>query len=210
MTIGPHHSASASKAMLQEELCFVVCRLNTAAMMPLARGSTRDAALLEVAMESKHVCTMNRPPMQSFAARRWGMQLDSYQNLPAHRSRGQGYVPDIVWFVVSTPRAVVLAFRAADPFFQVRCIYVAAIRQRLGVPCVHRTVMIVGWLRSSGLSVTGVRASLCPVLPHHQWQFVFGIVYLDSLFVAGVLAGDRICSYRLCSCSIIYINRGAL
>ena len=47
------------------------------------------------------------------------MELHSYRDLPAHRSRSQRYVPDVVWFVASTRHAVVLVFRGADPFFQV-------------------------------------------------------------------------------------------
>ncbi len=47
------------------------------------------------------------------------MELHSYRDLPAHRTRSQKYVPDLVWFVASTRHAVVLTFRGADPFFQV-------------------------------------------------------------------------------------------
>ena len=50
---------------------------------------------------------------------RWGMQLHSYQDLPAHLTRSRRYVPDVVWFIASTRHAVVLVFRGADPFFQV-------------------------------------------------------------------------------------------
>ena len=48
------------------------------------------------------------------------MELHSYRDLPAHLTRSQRYVPDVVWFIASTRHAVVLVFRGADPFFQVR------------------------------------------------------------------------------------------
>ena len=47
------------------------------------------------------------------------MELHSYRDLPAHRTRSHRYVPDLVWYVASTRHAVILAFRGADPFFQV-------------------------------------------------------------------------------------------
>ncbi|KAK9854821.1 hypothetical protein WJX84_008652 [Apatococcus fuscideae] len=50
---------------------------------------------------------------------RWGCTLHDQQHVPAHTVPEGGYVPDVVWYVLSTHKAVVVAFRGANPFRQV-------------------------------------------------------------------------------------------
>lgn len=50
---------------------------------------------------------------------RWGCTLHDQQHVPAHTVPEGGYIPDVVWYALSTHKAVVIAFRGANPFRQV-------------------------------------------------------------------------------------------
>ena len=50
---------------------------------------------------------------------RWGLQFRAWRCVPTHAAGACGYVPDVIWMALTTPAAVIVAFRGADPFTQV-------------------------------------------------------------------------------------------
>lgn len=54
---------------------------------------------------------------------RWGLQFRAWHCVPTHAAGACGYVPDVIWMALTTPAAVIVAFRGADPFTQVGPLY---------------------------------------------------------------------------------------
>ena len=54
---------------------------------------------------------------------RWGLQFRAWRCVPTHAAGACGYVPDVIWMALTTPAAVIVAFRGADPFTQVWSLY---------------------------------------------------------------------------------------